>query len=115
MIFVLIAAYIICSTAGLILIKIHADASQLAFSDGALQLSLSLTTILGLGLYVASFLLWIVILRNMDLNYIYPVVIGVSYIFIMLGSHFILKEPFAAKQIVGSGVILAGIVLINMK
>ena len=115
MIFILVAIYIICSAAGLILIKINADVSQLTISGATLQLSLSLTTILGLGLYVASFLMWVVILQNMNLNYIYPVVLGISYILIMLGSHFILKEPFAAKQLVGSGVILVGLVMMNMK
>ncbi|MCL2163757.1 MAG: hypothetical protein FWH55_05030 [Oscillospiraceae bacterium] len=115
MIFILIAIYIICSAAGLILIKLNADVSHLTISGATLQLNLSLTTILGLGLYVVSFLLWVVILQKMNLNYIYPVVIGISYIFIMLGSHFILKEPFAVKQLVGSGIILIGLVLMNMK
>ena len=78
-------------------------------------MQLSYLTLLGLVLYVVSFLMWIVIVQQFDLSYIQPVTTGLSYVLIIAASIFVLKETVAPMQWVGLGFILVGVILMNLK
>ncbi len=68
--------------------------------------------ILGLGLYVCASLFWLVVLSRVDLSFAYPMM-GLSYVIILLISHFFLKENVVLLRWFGAFVICTGVVLIS--
>ena len=109
---ILIAVYLICSTSGLMLLK--NSVTGLEFSNAAVyfKLLLNYKFITGFLLYAASFMVWIIMLSKRDLIYIYPIVIGLSYLFIMLTAAIFLKEHLTAGKIFGASLIICGIFII---
>jgi len=112
---ILVAIYLFCTVGGLTLVKLGADHNQFSAASSFFSLSLSYTTILGLVLYIVSFIMWIIIVQKFDLSYIQPLTAGLSYILIIAASLFILKESISTNQWIGLGCILVGIVLMNIK
>ena len=115
MIYLLIAAYLFCSVGGLTLVKIGAEHNGLNLNPDFFNLSLSYTTLIGLVLYVVSFLMWMVIVQRFNLSYIQPITTGLSYVLIIAASVLILKESIGSSQWVGMIFILIGVVLMNIK
>lgn len=64
--------------------------------------------------YAISQLLWITVLRIMDLSQAYPIQIGLNFIFIMLVAWLHFKEPVSWGRLLGIVLIFAGIVLSAM-
>ncbi len=66
--------------------------------------------IIGFLLYFVSALLYIVSLKKIELSVAYPT-ISISYIFIILLSHFMFGESLTIYKILGSVLIIAGVSL----
>ena len=66
----------------------------------------------GMVLFGFSFLLWVVIISKVQLNIIYPIVIGLEVSLVAIGSWLIFKEFLNVWQVIGIVVILLGIFLI---
>lgn len=115
MIYILIAVYLFCSVGGLTLVKIGAEHNSFSLESSFFSLSLSYSTLVGLCLYILSFLMWIVIVQRFNLSYIQPITTGLSYILIIAVSLLILKEEIIPMQWVGLGFILIGVILMNLK
>ena len=62
-----------------------------------------------------SFLMYLFLVSKFDLNKIYPITTGCIFICVMLGSFLVLKENIGTIQIVGSALILIGVVLLAIK
>ncbi|MDD2414700.1 MAG: hypothetical protein PHI94_05960 [Eubacteriaceae bacterium] len=107
--------YLFCTVGGLTLVKVGADANKFLASGSFFNLQLSYTTVLGLVLYIVSFVMWIVIVQRFNLSFIQPLTTGLSYILIIAASVFILKENITPFQWAGLGFILVGVVLMNIK
>lgn len=67
---------------------------------------------LGLGLYGVGTVLWLFALKELDLSLAYPFV-GISFIFVFLFSILLLQEPFHLNRLVGSLVIVIGIIILS--
>lgn len=68
--------------------------------------------IIGGGLiYLVSMILWITVLRVIDLSLAYPMQIGLNFIFIMLIARVYFRETLSWGKLVGVVFIFAGIVL----
>lgn len=115
MIYFAILIYLCCTVGGLTLVKIGAENNNFIFNSGFFNLSLSYSTLIGLVLYIISFIMWIVIVQKFNLSYIQPLTTGLSYILIILASIFILKESISLFQWIGLGFILIGVVFMNIK
>lgn len=115
MIYLAILIYLCCTVGGLTLVKIGADNNNFILNSGFFNLSLSYSTLIGLVLYIISFIMWIVIVQKFNLSYIQPLTTGLSYILIILASIFILKESISLLQWIGLGLILIGVVFMNIK
>jgi len=107
--------YLFCTVGGLTLVKVGANANSFTTSSQFFNLQLSYTTLLGLVLYVVSFIMWIVIVQHFNLSYIQPLTTGLSYILIIAASIFILKEQISPFQWGGLAFILVGVILMNVK
>ena len=66
----------------------------------------------GVFAYGISQLLWITVLRVVDLSLAYPLQIGLNFILIMFVAWWYFREPLAAVKLVGIGLIFAGILTV---
>lgn len=112
---VFIALYIIFTVSGLVLFKFGAGkGTSFLFHNGVMDLKLNVISLLGIVLYCCSFLLYLSLISQMDLGYIYPVTTGIVYVFVLLASAFIFRETFSAVQLSGCILIVVGVVLMNL-
>jgi drug/metabolite transporter (DMT)-like permease len=63
-----------------------------------------------IGLYAASTVAWIVALRTLPLTHAY-IFMSLGFILVPLAAHFLLGEPLAVRLIVGSLIIIFGILV----
>lgn len=113
--YILIIIYLVLTVAGLILYKKGSNSDFLiAIENNALNIKLSLISILGLFCYMLSFLMYMLILPKFDLTFIYPLMTAISYIGIYVLSIIILGEKITTLGIVGSLIIMIGIFLVNI-
>lgn len=69
--------------------------------------------LIGILIFVSSMVIWLMVISKMELSRAYPM-ISVSYIIITLLSHFVLGETITPLRLGGIGVILLGVILINL-
>ena len=108
--------YVCLSATALTLIKLGLGKdSTLLLNKGGFSLSLSWMLMLGACLYVVSFCLSMVVMKGMNLSLFYPLSAGLIYIAVCVLSFLVLKEKITTTQLIGMIVILAGIVIMNLK
>lgn len=111
----LVALYLVLTVSGLILYKLGANKDFLfSLNNGVFQVKLSLISIIGLLCYLCSFLIYMLVLPKFDLTYIMPVTSAVTYISVYVLSVMVLKETIQVYGIVGSIIILIGVIIMNM-
>lgn len=115
MAFLLILAYVIATSAALILLKLGSQSGSLvAVTDGKFNLNLNLLSTGGLFFYGVSFLVYTYLISKFDLGYIIPLTTALVYVIIFIASYFIFKEPFTFVKILAIALILIGLGLLNI-
>ena len=66
----------------------------------------------GLGIFVLSAAVWLIVLSKASLSFAYPFV-SLTYVLILLFDRFILREPVSSLRWSGVALIIAGIVLVS--
>ncbi len=108
--------YVCLSATALTLIKLGLGKdSTLLLDKGGFNLNLSWMLVGGALMYVVSFCLSMVVMKGMDLSLFYPLSAGLIYVAVCVLSFLVLKEKISATQLIGMIVILAGIVIMNLK
>ncbi len=108
--------YVCLSATALTLIKLGLGKdSTLLLDKGGFNLNLSWMLVGGALMYVVSFCLSMVVMKGMDLSLFYPLSAGLIYVVVCLLSFLVLKETITTTQLIGMIVILAGIVIMNLK
>lgn len=79
------------------------------------NINVSLYTLLGFVLYGISFLLYTILLNKYELSFISPITVAGVYILLMLTAFFVFNEPFTVNKIIGSCLILLGIIFMLKK
>ena len=92
---------------GQVLLKFGADRS----GSGLAQF-LHPYTIVGLGVYAAAALFYIVALKRIPVSFAFPTV-SLSYVVLAVIAHRLWNEPLGAAQLMGMAFIFAGVVLIH--
>jgi multidrug transporter EmrE-like cation transporter len=91
---------------------------QLKLSDGVWAAILSYITniniILSLLCFATSTVMWIFVLRKLELSIAYPMV-SFGYIITMVLAFLFLHEPLRLAKIIGALLIVSGVVVINFK
>ena len=82
--------------------------------DHKLVFNLGFYTIGGVVLYGISFLLYVYLISKYDLGYIIPIATGLVYVLIFVASFVVFSEAFSMLKIFGIGLILIGLVLMNI-
>lgn len=110
----LIAAYVIATAGGLVLLKLGTSgAGFLSIVDGKLTWNITLLTVLGILTYGVSFLLYIVLISKFNLGYIVPLTTALVYILVFSASYFIFKEHFTVLKVLAIVMIMGGVLLLN--
>jgi drug/metabolite transporter (DMT)-like permease len=113
---IILALYVLATSAGLILLKLGSDnGAAISYADARPQFNLNLLTVSGIALYGLSFAIYTYLIAKYDLGYIIPLTTALVYIIIFTASYFIFKELFTATKILGIALIVTGLVFLNLK
>ncbi len=77
------------------------------------KIATNIWVLLGLGLYVFSTLIWMMILTKTPLSFCYPF-ISLSYVFVIVASRIIFKERIDGYKIMAILLIVGGVVMLSM-
>jgi undecaprenyl phosphate-alpha-L-ara4N flippase subunit ArnE len=69
--------------------------------------------VLGVVIYVASSVLFVLGIKHGELSVLYPMV-SLGYIFTLLWSRLFFREPFTRQKLAGLGLIIGGVVLVGL-
>lgn len=95
---------------GQILLKFGAMKSQSSAAVGIMNF-INVPNFFGLVFYGLSALLWMIVLRKVDLSYAYPMV-SFGYVFVIIASALLFGETINFMKIAGMVCIVAGILFI---
>jgi len=95
--------------------KLGVNTGELIFNQGILSFSINVISFLGLICYILSFLFFTSIVVKFDLSYIVPLTSGVVQVLTLFSGFFIFNENISIKGIIGSFLIIVGIVIMNIK
>ena len=106
--------YVIFTVLGLILYKYGTTKGfEIVLEQGNISIKINIIAIIGLILYLASFLLYIFILPKYDITFILPIVSTATGILIFTSSIVFLKEPSSIVKWVGFVIMTIGVIIVN--
>lgn len=112
--YILPIIYVICTVLGLLLYKYGASKEfGFAFTNGNLSIKINIISIIGLVLYLVSFLLYILILPKYDITYILPIVSTATGILIFVSSIVFLGEASSMTKWIGFIIMTIGVIIVN--
>lgn len=114
MIYVLFTIYVILASSGLILFKYGSNGISINFIKG-LHFSFSWISLLGIICYMASFILWLVIVSRTKLTWAFPLSVALINLIIFISSSILFKETITWVNILGVILISLGVGLIGLK
>ena len=116
MIVLVIALYTICTVGGLTCFKIGAQQTlSILATKETLSIQISWLSILGLLLYIMSFLIYLSLVSKMQLSFLMPITTGVVYLLTMIVSLVVFKDRMTVLKATGAMLVLGGIILMNIK
>lgn len=114
--YILCVMYVICSVAGLTLIKLGSnDIVGNSLWLPVLNLRISMKSIAGIMCYGISFCLYLGVVSKFDLGFIIPILGGIVNISILVVSCYVLKEKLSINMIIGAVFIIIGIMIMTFK
>lgn len=112
---ILVIVYIILTILGLVLMKLGGNTGTFSIEQATLHFSINFISLLGFASYIASFLLFTNIVVKFDLSYITPITSGIIQVLTLLSGILIFKENVSINGIIGIILVIAGIVVMNIK
>ncbi|AUW94931.1 hypothetical protein [Sulfobacillus sp. hq2] len=110
----LIIFYAILSSSALMLMKAGlANPSFHLQVRPQFSIMLSYTAVVGIVLYIASFITWLGIIRNTTIVLAYPLSIGLVQLVLVATYRLLLHQRLSVPIVLGSALILAGIVVLS--
>lgn len=116
MFIVIILIYAIMSVGGLTLFKLGAQrALHIGITSTAFSLEISWLSLIGLAMYVCSFLIYMGLVSKIQLSYLTPISTGIIYMLTLAAAIIVFQETLTPYKLVGAVLVLIGIVLMNIK
>ena len=113
---ILTGVYILLSVGGLVIFKLGSQRGlSFGLKNGNFNMDINILAILGLACYVVSFLMYMFLISKLDLGYIAPITTGLAYILTFISAGLVFKEAITINHWIGAGLILSGVILINIK
>ncbi len=111
---IIIALYVLTTSAALIVLKLGTRIGQPNYLNGKVAFNINAYTMAGVVLYGTSFLLYVYLISKYDLGYIIPLAAAFVYILIFTASFFIFHETFTAMKVIGITLIVSGLIFLNI-
>ena len=112
----MIILYLVFTVSGLIFMKKGGNAGKIAINAGDLEFSINWISALGFICYIISFLLFTrIIMMFENVSFISPICNGIAQACIVISSIIFLKEKFSGATIGGAALIIAGVIIMNLK
>lgn len=108
----LMAIYAVNSVAGMVMIKLWLPNVQAAWTSGQSMVRPGLMLSLGAGLYVLSFLTWMIIIARSPLTVVYPIAVGVTMVLSTVSAILFLNENLSLTAVLGMFLVFSGVVLL---
>lgn len=112
---ILIALYVIFAVTGSTLLKYGGIAKVRYLVLPIVNINISWITIIGMFFYGLSFLVYTILLNKFELSIISPLTVALVYLFLMITAFVIFREPITTQKMIGSSLILIGILLMIVK
>ncbi|MDS0525582.1 EamA family transporter [Clostridium sp. SHJSY1] len=114
--YILFAIYLILSVSGLFLFKLGCEKDFLvSVTTGIFSLKISFLSIIGLMCYACSFLLYMFLVSKSDMTYLVPMSTAFTQVLTIIFGAMILKETITVSKVLGTVMILIGVVIMNIK
>lgn len=110
----LIVLYVLFAVLGSTLLKGGSKMAAL-FTLPLINLPISVVTLIGFVFYGLSFLVYTALLSTHELSIISPITVGAVYVLLMITAFVFFSEPISAQKIIGSVLILVGVLVMTMK
>jgi drug/metabolite transporter (DMT)-like permease len=111
----LVCAYVVTTSASLLLYKQGAARSSLSFAGGTFSGQVDWRAAVGVMLYFISFLFWGVVLAARPVMFIVPLATALVHLSILAGAFVFLHERVSGLQLVGIALVLVGVLLMVAK
>lgn len=106
--------YIILSVSGLMLFKSGGNSNTFLLGINRIGMDISTLSLIGIFCYGFSFLLWLTIIKDNELSYIFPIANGLVTIMTVIGGIVFFQEKIQNMQWLGIICIILGVALINI-
>ena len=114
--YILCVVYLIFSLSGMTFMKLGSMAENMkAILVPVVNLRITTLSLVGYLCYGISFLMYTVIITKFDLGYISPILTGISNIGVLVIAFFVFKEHFTVASAIGAVLIIAGVMIMNIK
>lgn len=114
--YLFIGIYVILSVSGLTLFKLGSkEGFLLDASSGFFLLNIHWFSIVGLVLYILSFLIYMGLIAKSNLSQLVPIATGLVYLATLATAFLVFRENIRGIQVFGSFLIIIGVVLMNIK
>ena len=110
--FLLCIVYATFTVLALVLLRLGGG-PEVSFIDSSFNVSLPVKVIIGLILYVLSFLIYLFIIPHLTFTRTFPILNGSLYTLIVFSGIIFFRERITVQHIVGSLVILAGVLILG--
>ena len=116
MIYIIALISIVLGSLGQFLLKLGSTDVKLGrgLVTAALSFMLNLNIIISLICFFSSMLIWVLVLKRMELSMAYPMV-SLGYIITMALAFLFLNEPLRLTKFLGTLLIISGVIVINIK
>lgn len=113
--YLLLVLYVFFSVSGVALVKMGSSGDvALSITQSYLSVKVSWLTIVGLCFYVISFLLYMVLISKNDITYLIPITTALVFLATMATGVILFKESMNIWQIIGSAMIMFGVLIGNL-
>ena len=111
---IFVVFYVLFAISGSTLLKYGMTTKSL-FVVPFVNMKVSWVSLIGFFSYGISFLLYTVLLSKFELSFISPIITGIVYFLLMVTAFLFFKEPVTFNKIVGSLLIIVGILFMIVK
>ena len=112
---IVLIIYALFSVGGLTCFKLGSQQTlNIGIVNSALSIEISWLSLLGMCMYVMSFLIYLSMVSKTQLSYLMPISTGVIYILTMIVSVIVFKDPVSVYKMASAGLVLVGIILMNI-
>jgi len=87
--------------------------TQLSVVQYILQTFSQPTILIGVVLYIVSFVMWLALLSMIELSAVYPIFVSAAFLIVMAGSAVWFGENVSAMRIIGTLVVALGILIVS--